>query len=110
MTLVVVQREWNGWRTALASVADLEDVHWLQPAGAPRPLIHAYVPCAKLRSGNIPHDCDRASAPHHLLVCVLKSHTAPDVFEALTRRAGEARTVRTSSDPRTGAGARASRP
>ena len=108
MTLVVVQREWNGWQTALASVADLEDVHWLQPAGAPRPLIHAYIPCAKLRSGSIPHDCDRTS--HHLLVCVLKCHTTSDVFETLTRRAGEAPTVRTSSDPRTGSGARASRP
>ena len=89
MTLVVVQREWNGWRTALARVSDLEDVHWRQPTGAPRPLVHAYVPCVNLQSGNILHECDPATAPHHLLVCVLKSHTAADVFEALTRRAGE---------------------
>jgi hypothetical protein len=88
-SLVVVQREWNGWRTALTRLVDLEHVHWLQPSGAPRRLIHAYVPCTKLQSGNIPHECDEPSAPHRLLVCILKCHTAPGVFEALSRDADD---------------------
>jgi hypothetical protein len=87
--LVVVQREWNGWRTALASLDDLEDIRWLQPDGAPRPLIHAYLLCTRLQSGDLPHDCDASSGPHRLLVCVLKCHTAPGVFEALSSRASE---------------------
>ena len=87
--LVVVQPEWNGWRTALAKLVDLEQVHWLQPSGAPRRIIHAYVPCSKLQSGNIVHECHQPSAPHRLLVCILKCHTAQTIFEALSRAADE---------------------
>ena len=86
-TMVVVQRDWQGWRTATVMLSDLEDIRWLQPNGAPRPMIHAHVTCSKLRPGDLQHDCDLRSAPHHLLVCVLKSHTAPSVFEELARRA-----------------------
>jgi hypothetical protein len=86
-TLVVVQREWNGWRTATVLLTDLEDIQWLQPNGAPRPLIHAHVSCTKLQSGELQHDCDVMTAPHYLMVCVLKSHTAPRVFEELARHA-----------------------
>lgn len=85
-TRVVVQDQWNGWRTAMVLLADLEDVRWLQPAGAPRPLIHAHVSCSKLHPGDLRHTCDGA-APHAVLVCVLKSHTAPRVFAELARRA-----------------------
>jgi hypothetical protein len=76
---IAVQREWNGWRTAMVRVTDLQDIHWLQPNGAPRPLIHAYVSCTKIQSGDISHDCHSTSPPHSLLVCVLKSHAAPCV-------------------------------
>jgi hypothetical protein len=84
--LVVVQREWNGWRTAMARVSDLEDIHWSQPSGAPRPLLHAHIRCTEGLSGAIPHDCD-ATSPHYILVCLLKCHTSPGVYEDLSRRA-----------------------
>ena len=84
---MVVQREWNGWRTAVARLIDLEGLHWRQPDGAPRPLVHAHVLCTKVQSENLTHDCDAASAPHRLLVCVLKCHTAPGVFALLSQRA-----------------------
>jgi hypothetical protein len=86
-TFVVVQREWNGWRTATVKLTDLGRIQWLRPGGAPRPLIHAYVSCSKLQSGDLEHDCDPMSAPHDVLVCVLKSRTIPQVFEELVRRA-----------------------
>jgi hypothetical protein len=89
-TEIVVQREWNGWRTARVRVSDLEDVHWLQPPGALRPLIHAYVPCTAIHSGDLSHDCGQADAPHMLLVCVLKSHVAPSIFAHLSRSADAA--------------------
>jgi hypothetical protein len=85
--LVVVQQDWNGWRTGMVLLAELEDVHWSQPTGAPRPLIRAYVCCNKIVSGDIPHDCKPAHSPHHVLVCLLKCHMAPCVFEELSRRA-----------------------
>jgi len=85
-TLVVVQRDWNGWRKAMTPMAALQDVHWHQPPGAPRPLIHAYVSCRELTSGDVPHDCTGRGA-HRLLVCVLRQHTAPSVFCALVERA-----------------------
>lgn len=84
---IVVQREWNGWRTARVRVSDLENVHWLQPPGALRPLIHAYVPCTAIQSGEVPHDCGGSGTPHSLLVCVLKCHVAPSIFERLSRDA-----------------------
>jgi hypothetical protein len=89
-TRIVVQKDWNGWRTATARLADLENVHWFQPSGAPRPLIHAYVRCTNLQSGDLTHDCHSTSGPHPLLVCVLKSHTCPAVFEELSLRASSA--------------------
>src|SRR6476660_2787215 len=88
-TLVVVQRDWSGWRKAMTPMAALEGVHWHQPAGAPRPLIHAYVSCTELTSGDVPHDCAGRGA-HRLLVCVLRQHTAPSVFGALVERANAA--------------------
>jgi hypothetical protein len=88
--LVVVQRAWSEWRTALVRVSDLEDVHWFRPAGAVRPLIHAYVMCDRLVSGRLSHDCTKSPCPHRVLVCLLKSHTTGGVFEELARRANAA--------------------
>jgi hypothetical protein len=86
---VVVQTEWNGWRTATVPVAALETLHWFQPPGACRPLVHARVRCTEILSGNLEHPCDRATSPHALLVCVLKSHTLPSIFSRLARAADE---------------------
>jgi hypothetical protein len=87
--LVVVQCAWNGWRSAMVRVADLEDLHWFQPSGAPRPLIHASVCCNKFVAGEIPHECGLTPRPHYLVVCLLKRHTAAGVFDELSRRAHE---------------------
>jgi hypothetical protein len=92
--LVVVQRAWSEWRTALVRVSDLEDVHWFRPAGAVRPLIHAYVWCDRVVSGRLSHDCTKSPCPHRVLVCLLKSHTTGCVFEELSRRANATETRR----------------
>jgi hypothetical protein len=86
-SLVVVQRDWNGWRKAMVPFNALEGVHWRRPTGAPRPLIFGYVSCDSLLSGEIPHECGDATAPHRLLVCVLKCHTGPSVFQELVKAA-----------------------
>jgi hypothetical protein len=86
-TLIVVQNEWNGWRTGWVRFADLEDVHWFQPLGAPRSLIHARIYCTSIVKGHLPHDCNTTTAPHRLMVCVLKCHTDPLVFDELSRSA-----------------------
>jgi len=88
--LVTVQREWNGWRTAFVRVGDLQEIHWFQPTGAPRSLIHAYVNCADLIDGEIPHDCESTPRPHRLLVCVLKSHTTVSAYTEIARSANQA--------------------
>ena len=83
--LVTVRPEWNAWRTAMVRWTDLEGVHWAQPIGAPRELLHAYVSPKKLLSGNI---LDRAQAGSpRIKVCVLKCDTLPSVFQALSHRA-----------------------
>jgi len=85
-TLVPVRCSWNAWRTAEVRLGDLEGIHWYQPAGAPRRLVHAYVDCTKMR-GLIAHDCQKTPAPHRLLVCVLKRHLAPPAYSELVRLA-----------------------
>lgn len=92
--LVVVQGGWTDWRTAMVRVRDLRDVHWSQPSGAPRPLIHAFVHCNTLIVGEIAHECHLTPRPHCLAVCVLKRHTAPSVFAELADRADEAGLIR----------------
>ncbi len=85
--VVEVRRAWNAWRTADVRACDLRQIHWFQPAGAPRPLVHAYVDCTDIVRGEVPHDCRLGSGPHELLVCVLKRFVAPAVYDALTRLA-----------------------
>ena len=86
--LVTVQCEWNGWRTALVRASDLENIHWSQPAEAPRALLHARVRCDRVVSGALPHDCAPGMAAHDLIVCILKCRTAAGVYDALARCAG----------------------
>jgi hypothetical protein len=88
-TTVLVQRQWNGWRTTSVRLSDLHDIHWFQPPHAPRPLIHAYVWCTNVAPRDFPHDCVPASAPHRVQVCVLKIHTPPTIYSDLVRRADE---------------------
>ena len=83
--MVVVRREWNGWRTAMVHLSDLEDVYWAQPHGAPRPLIHAHVRDDKIGEGGPARGPEASSS--RVIVCVLKRHTMPCVFQELTRRA-----------------------
>jgi hypothetical protein len=85
-TVVQVRDAWRGCRTAEVDVNDLEDVHWWQPPGAPRSIVHAYVLCSRL-TGDIPHDCTTKRQPHRLRVCVLKRSVAPSVHDELARRA-----------------------
>lgn len=92
--LIRVQSEWNGWRNAEVRVNDLSDVHWFQPNGAPHALVHGYLACSTIAAGDLPHGCDRRSAPHRLLVCILKRHTIATVYAELVRRADERRAQR----------------
>ena len=90
--LIRVQSDWNGWRKADVRLGDLRDVHWFQPTRAPRALVHGYISCLNILTGDIPHDCDQRSAPHRLHVCILKRHTIPAVYAELARRADLQRT------------------
>jgi hypothetical protein len=90
-SLVRVQSDWNQWRNATTRLADIDEVHWFQPMHAPRALLYGYVSCANLAAGELPHRCDRSSAPHRLRICILKRHTLPDVYRELARRADERR-------------------
>ena len=56
--LVPVRCAWNAWQTVEVRLEDLQNVHWYQPPGAPRPMLHAYVDCTKT-GGRIAHDCER---------------------------------------------------
>jgi len=88
-TLISVQREWDGWRSARVRLCDLENIHWLQPGRAPAPLAHGYICCTQIVNGEIPHDCEQTSAPHRLLVCILKRHSAASAYEEIARRADQ---------------------
>jgi hypothetical protein len=87
-SLIRVHGEWKGWQTAEVRFRDLLGVHWFQPNQAPHPLVHGYICCTQIVSGEIPHACGR-TAPHRLLVCVLRSHTLPTAFAELARYADQ---------------------
>lgn len=87
--LIRVHAEWNGWRNAEVRLGDLDELHWFQPDLAPHAIVHGHISCSNIVTGDIPHDCDRGSAPHRLLVCVLKRHEIPTVYTELARRADE---------------------
>jgi hypothetical protein len=89
-TTVLVQRQWDGWRTTSVRLSDLHDVHWHQPAHAPQPLLHAYVLCTEVATRELPHDCVPATVPHRVRVCILKIHTQPGTYSTLKARADEA--------------------
>ena len=82
-----VHANWRDWRTAEIRLADLHEVQWLHTAGAPHPLLHGYVDCSDIRSGQIPHVCDSSSAPHRLLVCVIRRNVLAAHYEELVHRA-----------------------
>ena len=89
---ICVTADWNEWRSANARLGDLRDLHWHQPHRAPHPMIHAYLSCANIVSGDLPHHCDPSSAPHRIRVCVLKSHNLASAYAELVRRADQAKT------------------
>jgi hypothetical protein len=91
--LIRVHAEWNGWRNAEVRVSDLHEVYWFQPDGAPRALVHGYISCSNIVTGDVPHDCNRRSTAHRLLVCILKRHAIPAVYADLARRADAERTL-----------------
>ena len=80
---VQVHQEWHGWRVGYVRVADLEHVHWYQPPGAPRPLLHAYVDADKLLAGDVPRDPNMG----RLLICLLKRDAPGHVYASLARQA-----------------------
>ena len=88
--IVAVQTEWNGWRTAMVHVSDLQEIHWAQPPGAPRPLLHATVSCDRVASGEILRLCKQMPLSHRLRVCLLKCHLPTSVFERLAAQADAA--------------------
>ena len=90
--LIRVHSEWNGWLNAEVRAGDLRDVRWFQPNRAPHAIVHAYVSCSSLVTGDLRHTCEPESAPHRLLVCILKKHVIPTVYAELARRADEQRT------------------
>jgi hypothetical protein len=73
-------------------------VHWYQPFGATHPLLHAFISCADIVTGDIPHACERGPGCHRLLVCILKRHTVSSVYTALGDRADQLRAL-TAPEP-----------
>lgn len=86
-TLIRVYDQWNGWHSAEIRIEDFTGVHWFQPPGAPHRMLHGFILCTNLVTGNIPHDCDGGPGSHRLTVCVLKKQTASTAFAELVRRA-----------------------
>lgn len=86
--LIRVHWNWNGCRTAEVRLGDLQQLHWFQPPRAPRPILHGYIQCTRIVTGDIPDDeCNRVDAAHRILVCVLKKHALPVPYMELARRA-----------------------
>jgi hypothetical protein len=84
--LIRIYDSWNGWQNAEVRLRSLRGIHWRQPAHAPHELLFGFVSCCDIVTGRIPHDCDEDSAPHDLLVCVLKRHVVASAYAVLQAR------------------------
>jgi hypothetical protein len=82
---VRVRGLWNGWQTAEVWIEDLSDIHWHQPPGAPRPLLHAHIWRERIVSGSVPWGNGQGRRSDRLLVCVLKHDVTPEVHRHLSR-------------------------
>ena len=91
--------DWKHCHSATTRFADLHDVHWHQPPGAPHSMVHGYVACTDIATGDIPHECDRTTAPHRVHVCVLKRHTIPWAYAELARLADRRKRLRDGYQP-----------
>jgi len=98
--VVNVHDRWNGCHGADVRLGALRLVQWHRPDRAPHEMVHGYVLCTDIISGQIPHECDHRT-PHHLFVCVLKKHATAMVYDELVRRA-ERRAAYTPLPPRPG--------
>ena len=85
--IIRVHHEWNSWRYADVPLVALEDVHWFQPVGAPRPLVHAFVSSVSV---GIPQSIDHNENRRRSRVCVLREHALASVYQQLVRRSGPA--------------------
>ena len=65
--VIRVQREWNGWEIVDVPIDELRNIHWFQPVGAPRPMVHGFL--ADVR------------------VCILKKHNPPDLYQEVQEKA-----------------------
>jgi hypothetical protein len=97
--LVRVQTDWKDWRTVEVRLRDVTGLHWSQPAGAPHALLHGYILCTSIVSGELPHRCDESSAPHRLLVCALKRRTPLAIYAVLALQADAARSAMVPPPP-----------
>jgi hypothetical protein len=104
-TLVRVRAAWNSWHTAEVRVGDLSDVHWTQPAGAPRPIIHASISCTGTLADELPHRCSELDDGHRISVCLLKHDCVTPVYLDLALRA-EAPPLRQTGRERASAASR----
>jgi len=77
--LVMVRPDRDPSRSFLVRVADLQDVHWVEPPRGPRRLLHAYL----RPSGN----ASPGSRYERVKVCVVEWHTPRFAFAELSRRA-----------------------
>jgi hypothetical protein len=104
--LIRVHGSWKGWRNAEVKLGNIRGVHWSQPDQAPNQLLYGFISCTDIVSGEIPHECDHGSAPHDLLVCVLKRHVVSSAYATLVRSAeqrGGFASPSTSREARAGA-------
>lgn len=97
--LVRVQSDWKDWRTVEVRLRDMTGLHWSQPAGAPHALLHGYIPCTGIVSGELPHSCSESAPPHRLLVCALKRRTPPAIYAVMALQADAARHAMTVPPP-----------
>jgi hypothetical protein len=85
--VIRVRPTWNDWRIVELPAEDLQDFQWLQPAGAPRMLMHASVCCSEIVRGLLPHQCCADGGAHRLAVCILRCDVGEQMYAELAGRA-----------------------
>lgn len=67
--------------------------HWSEVSGgvharSPYAMIHGYMSCDALISGDLAHSCRHGRGPHSIKICVVRKDNDPAVFKQVSTLAG----------------------
>jgi hypothetical protein len=90
--LIKVRRRWNDNNVSEVPLEALWDFHFRNDVGGvcgafPRAFLSAHVWCDRAPPNVLSHVCNKDTAPHDLVACILPSDNTAEVYDSLRIKA-----------------------